>query len=151
MRQEGLVFLEQGLVLRRVYFGKVAEMLIFPAISLEPVLLYELVSFLLGLPGLLAGERAFEQFAFLEVEGVVFDLVGDVHEFEGVADQALLDERVERSISGEARRVVDLQDHGLERTVQNHVEAEDLEAHVVAEVVRLAGAVVVGEGGLHRD
>jgi len=151
VRQEGLVLLQQELVLRRVNSLKVAEMLILPAIALEPVLFDELVSFLLGLPGLLASEGAFEQFALLEAEGVVFDLVGDVDEGEGVADEALLDERVERGVGGEAGRVVDLQDHGLERAVEDHVEPQDLEAHVVAEVVRLAGAVVVGEGGLHRD
>ena len=132
MRHEGLVFLEQGLVLRRVYPCEVAEVLVLPPVPLESVLFDELVSLLLGLPSLLASEGAFEQFALLVVERIVFDLVGDVHEFEGVPNEALLDEGVQGSVCGEAGRVVDLQDNGLECAIQDHIEAQYLEAHVVA-------------------
>lgn len=121
--QEGLVLLEEEGVLRRIYPGEVAQMPVLPAVSLDSILLDELIAFLLGLPGLLACERAFEEFSLLEVEGVVLDLVGDVDEDEGVLDECLLDERVEGSVGGEAGRVVHLQDHRLQAAVQDHVKS----------------------------
>ena len=64
----------------------------------------------------------------------------------GAADLAL-DAVVEVGLRREARRLVHLEQPGPELRVDEHVEAEDLEAHGVPEVLGLAGVVHVRLGG----
>ena len=103
------------------------------------------------------------QFDFLACElplllndGPLFDdLVAgpdvDVHEDQGVPDEALFDLAVERGVGGEAWSVVDLQDIGLALVIKHDIEPKDFEAHIIKVVVRLAGPDVVGEYGLSRN
>ena len=91
----------------------------------------------------LAGENpALVGFAGL-LDGLVAGLGGDIHEEEGVADKVALDELVEGGVGGEGGRVVDLQQVDLPIGVHHEVKAEDLEAHVVGQVVGLGTAVLV--------
>lgn len=102
--------------------GKVSHMLILPPISLVLVFFDKLIPLFFGLPGLLSGEGAFQQFSLLEIQCIIFCLVGDVHKKKGISYEGLLDEGVQRGISGEAGSIVDLQNDGLEPAVEDNIE-----------------------------
>lgn len=52
-------------------------------------------------------------------------------------NEILLDESVQRRISRKARRVVDFEQAWIQFVVDHDVEPENLEAHIICEVVRV--------------
>jgi hypothetical protein len=68
---------------------------------------------------------------------LLLPLIVDIEDIERICNQAFLDVAVERSVGCEAGRVVDLEEVGIEFVVDHDVEAQDLEAHIVGEVVRV--------------
>lgn len=88
-------------------------------------------SLIFGVEDLFTGEGPLDHFFLFGIHHVVFNLVVEVHEDEGVFDEILLDGFVKRSVCGEAGSVVDFQDGRLEVFVQNYIEPENFEAHVV--------------------
>lgn len=76
---------------------------------------------------------------------------GRVDEVERVVEHILLHHLVQRRVAVERRSVVDLQQPRLAELVDQNVEPEDLEAHIVVQIARLAGPVVVDQVRLDRD
>lgn len=70
-------------------------------------------------------------------------LAGDAHELEGVHNQPLLDLVVQGSAGLEAGGVVDLNQVGLQVRGDHDVHPQNVEAHVVLELLRLAVLVLV--------
>ena len=76
---------------------------------------------------------------------------GEVKQAECVLKQAALDLIVKWRVSCETRRLIHLQQVRLAFVVEDDVEAENLEAHQVFQVRRLARSVVVRQLLLDRD
>ena len=77
-----------------------------------------------------------EQF-LLELERV------QPHQFQRVPDEGVLDAMIQRRFCGERRRVVDLQQHWLQRIGDEDVKPEDVKGHPIVVLFRLRGEVVV--------
>jgi hypothetical protein len=60
MTKKGLVFFKKRRILGWIYLLEITKMFILPSIPFNLIFFDELISFLLGLPGLLASECAFE-------------------------------------------------------------------------------------------
>ena len=78
-------------------------------------------------------------------------LLAEIQQLEGILDDVLFDFVIEGGVGGEGRRLVDFDEPGPEVLVDHDVEAEDLEAHRVIVVVRLARAVDVSHVWLPND
>lgn len=82
----------------------------------------------------------------------LFSLVSSfVEAAEGVSDNFAFDVLVDRTVGVEGWGVIDFDKDGREILLEHYVEAEDGEAHVVFDVVGLAGALHVRHGGGGRD
>lgn len=145
--EEPLVFPDLGVV-EGVYLLEAAEVAVLCDIALllcEPAHLDPLlVGPLLPLAG---GQPLLDVLVPLHLD-VVLDLVGEVEQPQRVPDRVLLDQAVQWGVRGKTGRVVHLfyiqqylEKQRVELRIQDHVEAQQLEAHVVAEVVWLAGPV----------
>lgn len=86
MPQETLVLLLKRWILRGIDPFEIAQMLILPTISLDPVFFYQLIPFLLGLPSLLTCQGPFKQLSLLEIKRIILDLVRDIHQVQRVSD-----------------------------------------------------------------
>lgn len=72
------------LVGRRVYFDEISQVGIFPVIAFMLLFFNDLISLFLGEPSFFASEGSFEHLSLFCVEGVVFDFVIDIKQYEGI-------------------------------------------------------------------
>lgn len=111
----------------------------------------------LGLPLLafvdvpLASQQAIRVVLLAFVHQVGFLLDIDVHELQGVLDEAVLNLVVEGSVGGEAGSMVDFDDVGFPFVVDHDVESQHVEAHGAGVVLRLGELVLVAHEGQPRD
>ena len=82
---------------------------------------------------------------------LVFPLETQVEQSQGVSHQVQLGFLVESALSGEAGRVVDLNQPWFVSVVQHNIEAQDMKAHLVLQILRLASPVEVGHERLTGD
>ena len=64
-------------------------------------------------------------------------LITDIKQSKSIIDEIFLNVPIKRSISSEARSVVNFQQVGSQLMIQHNVESQHLEAHVISEVVRM--------------
>lgn len=76
---------------------------------------------------------------------------GQIEHVEGVVDQIVFDFLVQRAVRSKRRKMVNFEEVRFQCMVDHYVYAHDLEADGVLEVIGLAGAILVREGGLSRD
>lgn len=80
---------------------------------------------------------------------VVFSFGIHVHKPESVLDEILFDDWIEWGIGGEAGSMIHLDKGRFEFVIEEDIETQYFEAHVVSIIVRLAGPVVVAQVGLY--
>lgn len=88
---------------------------------------------------------AVEAVEFGLFEELFFEVEVNLHEEEGVSDEGGLYFLVEGGFGGEGGRVVDFEEEGLHLCVDEDVQSEDVEGHVVVVLLGLALDVVVPE------
>ena len=68
----------------------------------------------------------------------IFDLLTNVHDSKRIPDIVELNMMVQRCISCETGRMVDLQNNGLSFIIYQHIKSQQLKTHIGCIVLRLA-------------
>ena len=104
----------------------------------DPLLLLSTQVLLLGRDLLLPCQHSLLQLCSLLRNIFVFSFPAQVEDVDGILDELLLDGIVKRGVSGEAGRLVDLDEPRLAVLVYKHVKAQDLKAQRVLEIICFA-------------
>lgn len=113
------------------------------------------MSLLLSLLGsqldFLASEHALLHDRLIMLDPLLLALSTKIEQVQSVSDQLRLDALIEARVSLEAGRLVHLDEPRFAILINQHIEAQDLEAQLVLQIIWLTRLVQMGQTGLRHN